>query len=87
LSAVDLMICATAARHVAQRQLPAGSDPRRLAFELGGVLLTASWYFHLYAGPGYLGRARRACRAVRGGLASEAILAGGRALQPGPADR
>jgi len=40
----------------AQRQLPAGSDPQQLAFELEGALLTANWYFHLYADPGYLGR-------------------------------
>jgi hypothetical protein len=44
-------------------------------------LLTANWYFHLYADPGYLGRARRA---VQGRLASEATPAGRRALRPTP---
>jgi AcrR family transcriptional regulator len=68
----------------AQRQLPAGHDPQQLAFELEGALLTANWYFHLYADPGYLDRARRA---VEARLASEATPAGRRALrlalQPG----
>jgi hypothetical protein len=65
----------------AQRQLPAGSDPRQLAFELEGALLTANWYFHLYADPSYLSRARRA---VQARLASEATPAGKRALRPAP---
>jgi hypothetical protein len=65
----------------AQRQLPAGSDPPQLAFELEGALLTANWYFHLYADPGYLGRARRA---VQARLASEATPTGRRALRPAP---
>ena len=65
----------------AQRQLPAGSDPQQLAFELEGALLTANWYFHLYADPGYLGRARRA---VQARLASEATPAGRRAMRPAP---
>jgi hypothetical protein len=65
----------------AQRQLSAGSDPQQLAFELEGALLTANWYFHLYADPGYLGRARRA---VQARLASEATPTGRRALQPTP---
>jgi AcrR family transcriptional regulator len=60
------------------RQLAAGSDPRQLAFELEGALLTANWYFHLYADPGYLDRARRA---VQARLASEATPAGRRALE------
>jgi AcrR family transcriptional regulator len=62
----------------AQKQLPLGTDPQQLAFELEGALLTANWYFHLYDDPGYLDRARRAVR-VR--LASEATTAGKRALQ------
>ncbi|MBV9095242.1 MAG: TetR/AcrR family transcriptional regulator [Streptosporangiaceae bacterium] len=65
----------------AQGQLPAGSDPRQLAFELEGALLTANWYFHLYADPGYLSRARRA---VQARLAGEATAAGRRALRPAP---
>jgi hypothetical protein len=65
----------------AQRQLPAGSDPQQLAFELEGALLTANWYFHLYADPGYLGRARRA---VQDRLASEATPTGRRALRSAP---
>ena len=52
-----------------QGELPAGSDPRQLAFELEGALLSANWYFHLYADATYLDRARRA---VRDRLASEA---------------
>jgi len=63
----------------AHKQLAAGSDPRQLAFELEGALLTANWYFHLYADPGYLDRARRA---VQARLASEATPAGRRALRP-----
>jgi hypothetical protein len=68
----------------AQGQLPAGSDPQQLAFELEGALLTANWYFHLYADPSYLNRARRAVQAC---LASHATPAGRRALPAGPADR
>ncbi len=68
----------------ARKQLPAGSDPQQLAFELEGALLTANWYFHLYADPGYLSRARRA---VQARLASEATPAGRRALPASPADR
>jgi len=41
------------------------------------MLLSANWYFHLYADDSYLDRARRA---IRGRLASEAA-AGDR---PGP---
>ena len=51
------------------------------AFELEGALLTANWYFHLYADPGYLGRARRA---VQARLASEATPTGRRALRSAP---
>jgi AcrR family transcriptional regulator len=65
----------------AQRQLPAGSDPQQLAFELEGALLTANWYFHLYTDATYLSRARRA---VRARLASEATPTGRRALRPAP---
>jgi AcrR family transcriptional regulator len=61
----------------AQGELPPGSDPRQLAFELEGALLTANWYFHLYADPSYLSRARRA---VRARLVGEATAAGRRAL-------
>ena len=68
----------------AQRQLSVGSDPRQLAFDLEGALLTANWYLHLYADPAYLSRARRA---VRARLASEATPAGMRALPAGRADR
>jgi len=68
----------------ARKQLPLGSDPQQLAFELEGALLTANWYFHLYGDPGYLDRARLAVN-VR--LASEATPAGRRALQAGSADR
>lgn len=53
----------------AKGELPAGSDPRQLAFELESALLTANWYFHLYTDAAYLSRARRA---VRARLASEA---------------
>ncbi len=59
----------------AQRQLRAGSDPRLLAFELEGALLTAKWNYHLDADPGHLSRARRA---VQGRLVSETTLAGRR---------
>ncbi len=59
-------------------ELPAGSDPRQLAFELEGALLSANWYFHLYADGTYLERARRA---VGGRLAGEATPAGLRSLQ------
>lgn len=61
----------------ARKQLPLSSDPQQLAFELEGALLTANWYFHLYADPGYLNRARWA---VQARLAGEATPAGKRAL-------
>jgi hypothetical protein len=64
----------------AQGQLRAGSDPRRLALELEGALLTASWYFHRYADPGYLSRACRAYMPVAG----EATPTGRRVLRPAP---
>jgi SAM-dependent methyltransferase len=44
-------------------------------------LLAANWYFHLFADPGYLSRARRA---VQGRLASEATRAGRRVLPSAP---
>jgi hypothetical protein len=65
----------------AQGQLPADSDPRQLAFELEGALLTANWNYHLYADPGHLSRARRA---VQARLVSEATPAGRRALRSAP---
>jgi hypothetical protein len=40
----------------------AGSDPQQLA-SAGGALPAANWYFHPYADPGYLSRARRAVQA------------------------
>ncbi len=64
----------------ARGELRTGSDPRQLAFELEGALLSANWYFHLYADATYIDRARRA---VRARLASEATPAGLRSL---PAD-
>jgi len=68
----------------AKGELPAGSDPRQLAFELEGALLMANWYFHLYTDAAYLNRARRA---VRARLASEATPAGLRALPASPEGR
>jgi AcrR family transcriptional regulator len=65
----------------AQGELRTEADPRQLAFELEAALLTANWYFHLYADPGYLGRARRA---VQARLASEATPTGRRALPADP---
>jgi len=62
-------------------ELKADSDPRQLAFELEAALLSANWYFHLYADPAYLRRGRRA---VQGRLASEATRDGLRSL---PAQR
>ncbi len=64
----------------AQGELPGDSDPRQLAFELEGALLTANWYSHLYADATYLNRGRRA---VRSRLASEATPAGWHALAAG----
>src|SRR5580692_586163 len=37
-----------AADGLAKGQLRPDSDPRQLAFELEGALLSANWYFHLY---------------------------------------
>ena len=71
----------TAREAQAKGELPAGSDPRQLAFELESALLTANWYFHLYTDAAYLNRARRA---VRARLASEATPAGMRALPATP---
>jgi len=43
-------------------ELTAACEPEQLAFELEAALLSANWYFHLYADPSYLDRARRAVR-------------------------
>jgi AcrR family transcriptional regulator len=64
----------------AMGELPDGSDPRQLAFELEAALLSANWYFHLYSDATYFDRARRA---VRARLASEATPAGLRSLPSG----
>jgi hypothetical protein len=61
----------------AKRELRANSDPRQLAFELEGSLLSANWYFYLHSDASYLERARRA---VRTRLASEATPTGLRSL-------
>ena len=62
-----------AARDARDRgELPPSSEPAQLAFELEGALLSANWYYHLYADGSYLDRARRA---VRDRLASEAAAA------------
>jgi AcrR family transcriptional regulator len=60
-------------------ELHASSDPQQLAFELEAALLSANWYYHLYHDPAYLKRARRA---VRDRLASQATRAGLRSLPP-----
>ena len=65
----------------AQRQLRAGSDPRLLAFELEGALLTAKWNYHLDADPGHLSRARRAVRAA---LSAKLPLLAGAPGRPAP---
>jgi AcrR family transcriptional regulator len=65
-----------------KRELRADSDPRQLAFELEGALLSANWYFPLYSDATYLQRARRA---VRARLASDATPTGRRALPSAPA--
>jgi AcrR family transcriptional regulator len=65
----------------AKGELRTEADPRQLAFELEGALLTANWYFHLYTDATYLNRARRA---VRARLASEATLTGLRSLPADP---
>jgi AcrR family transcriptional regulator len=62
-----------AADGLAKGQLRPDSDPRQLAFELEGALLSANWYFHLYRDATYLERARRA---VRTRLSSDATRAG-----------
>lgn len=65
----------------AKRELRADSDPRQLAFELEGALLSANWYFHLYSDATYMQRARRA---IRTRLTSEATRSGLRALPADP---
>lgn len=65
---------------LAKGELRTDTDPRQLAFELEGALLSANWYFHLFGDATYLKRARHA---VRTRLSSDATRAGLRAL---PAD-
>jgi len=60
-------------------ELRSDADPRQLAFELEAALLSANWYFHLYADAAYLDHARRA---IRGRLTSEGTTAGRRSLPP-----
>jgi AcrR family transcriptional regulator len=57
----------------AAADLETSTDPQQLAFELEAALLSANWYYHLYHDPIYLKRARRA---VRDRLASQATAAG-----------
>ena len=64
-----------------RRQLRADADPRQLAFELEGALLSANWYFHLYSDATYLQRAR--C-AIRARLSHDATRTGRRALPADP---
>lgn len=61
----------------AKGELRADTDPRQLAFELEGALLSANWYFHLYGDATYIEHARRA---VRTRLSNEATRAGLRSL-------
>jgi AcrR family transcriptional regulator len=65
---------------IAAGELRPGSDTGQLAFELEAALLSANWYYHLYADTTYLDRARRA---IRTRLAGEATPAGLSALSPG----
>lgn len=65
-------------------ELRGGTDPQQLAFELEAALLSANWYFHLYADATYLSRARRA---VRARLSSAATPVGLRLLPTGPQGR
>jgi AcrR family transcriptional regulator len=60
-----------------KRELRAETDPRQLAFELEGALLSANWYFHLFSDATYLQRAR--C-AVRARITRDATATGRRAL-------
>jgi AcrR family transcriptional regulator len=60
-------------------ELPTGSDPQQLAFELEAALLSANWYYHLFNDATYFDRARRT---VRARLASEATPAGLQLLPP-----
>jgi AcrR family transcriptional regulator len=69
----------TAAAAQAAEELHARSDLQQLAFELEAALLSANWYLHLYHDPAYLKRARRA---VRDRLASQATPTGLRTLKP-----
>ena len=64
-----------------RRELRADADPRQLAFELEGALLSANWYFHLYSDATYLARARCAIRAL---LTRDTTRTGRRALAADP---
>ena len=64
-----------------KRELRADIDPRQLAFELEGALLSANWYFYLNSDHTYLERARRA---VRTQLANAATRTGLRSLSLDP---
>lgn len=70
-----------AAAALAKEELRTDADPRQLAFELEGALLSANWYFHLFGDATYLERARHAVR-VR--LSSEATRVGLRSLPADP---
>jgi len=70
-----------AAGALARGELRADCDPRQLAFDLEGALLSANWYVHLFADATYMERARRSVR-VR--LSGEATSAGRRALPVDP---
>lgn len=64
----------------ANEELTFAIDARQLAFELEASLLSANWYYHLYADATYLDRGRRA---VRTRLAREATPTGLRSLPGG----
>jgi AcrR family transcriptional regulator len=64
-----------------KRELRADIDPRQLAFELEGALLSANWYFYLNSDHTYLERARRS---VRTQLANAATRTGLRSLSLDP---
>jgi len=66
---------------VAKGDLRTDTDPRQMAFDLEGALLSANWYFHLFRDATYLEYARRA---VRARLSSEATPAGLRSLPADP---
>ena len=70
-----------AADALAKEELRTDADPRQLAFELEGALLSANWYFHLFEDATYLERARHA---VRARLSREATRVGLRWLPADP---